>query len=104
MGKETTIKLSKEFKDVLQKRKHEGEDFEETIKRIIKENGILKTKRKEQYTPLSIPNKPYKKTIKEPKKEFVEENIPKAKPDKKFKNMSDFNLEVHKKTLLKENG
>ncbi|KKL46986.1 hypothetical protein LCGC14_2340110, partial [marine sediment metagenome] len=50
MGKETTIKLSREFKDILQKRKQGGDDFEETIKRIIKENSILKTKGKKQYT------------------------------------------------------
>ena len=100
MGKETTIKLSREFKDILQKRKQGGDDFEETIKRIIKENSILKTKGKKQYTPLSIPEKPYKKTIKEPKKEFIEEDIPKPKQEKVFKNMSDFNLEVHRIKLL----
>ena len=100
MGKETTIKLSREFKDILQKRKQEGDDFEETIRKIIKENSILKTKRKKQYTPLSIPEKPYKKIIKEPKKEFIEEDIPKPKQEKVFKNMSDFNLEVHRRELL----
>ena len=63
MGKETTIKLSREFKDILQKRKQGGDDFEETIKRIIKENSILKTKGKKQYTLLSIPDKPYKERI-----------------------------------------
>ncbi|KKL04250.1 hypothetical protein LCGC14_2617960 [marine sediment metagenome] len=42
----------------------------------------------------------YKKTIKEPKKEFIEEDIPKPKQEKVFKNMSDFNLEVHRIKLL----
>ena len=47
MGKETTIKLSKEFKEVLRRQKQSSEDFEGTIKRLINQSSIPK---KEQYT------------------------------------------------------
>ncbi|KKM66308.1 hypothetical protein LCGC14_1482440 [marine sediment metagenome] len=35
MGKETAIKVSKEFKQFLVDNKKKGEDFEETIKRLV---------------------------------------------------------------------
>lgn len=35
MVKETAIKISKSFKDFLEKNKRKGEDFETTIKRLV---------------------------------------------------------------------
>lgn len=35
MGKETAIKISKEFKQFLVDNKNKGEDFEDTIKRLV---------------------------------------------------------------------
>ncbi|KKL57706.1 hypothetical protein LCGC14_2232730 [marine sediment metagenome] len=35
MGKETAIKVSKEFKEFLVDKKKEGEDFEKTLKRLV---------------------------------------------------------------------
>ncbi|KKK73681.1 hypothetical protein LCGC14_2891390, partial [marine sediment metagenome] len=43
MGKETTIKINKDFKEILRGEKKEGEDFESTLKRLIgdrKSDGI----------------------------------------------------------------
>ncbi len=76
-------------------------------------------------TYLPKPKNPYKKTIEEPRKEFVapknhspvkvpsptrRKNTPEDKRSprvktsgvKEFKNMSDFNLEVHRRKLLEE--
>ncbi len=40
MGKETAIKVSKEFKQFLIDKKKKGEDFEETIKRLVNQQNL----------------------------------------------------------------
>lgn len=61
MKKETTIKVSKEFKQFLFDKKKEGEDFEALLKRMVY-----------QYTKPSIPVNQYTKEIKKPKTDFIE--------------------------------
>lgn len=75
MAKETTIKVSNEFKGILQGKKQSGEDFEETLKRLINSSIPEKTS-KEQYTA----------------SEYTENIV--NNEEKVFTNMSDFNLEI----------
>ncbi len=77
MGKETAIKVSKEFKEFLFANKKEGEDFESTIKRLVNhENLNSKPVNHEKVKQLTSKPEGYKKTIKTPKTEFIEKDLP----------------------------
>lgn len=66
MAKETTIKLSSVFKEVLRREKRDNETFEQIIKRLINSEYT----EKKSSIPQSIPNF---KQIDVPRTEFIEE-------------------------------
>lgn len=80
MGKETTIKISREFKERLRGEKKDGEDFEATLKRLIGDRKSEGIPEESQYTS-------------EEKGQYTDSK------EKTFTNLSDFNLEVHKRNL-----
>ena len=78
MGKETAIKVSKEFKEFLFANKKEGEDFESTIKRLVNyENLNSEPVNHEEDKQLTSEPEEYKKTIKTRKTETIEKDLPK---------------------------